>query len=48
MADWFLTGSDFGFLAEVVAAFVAYGLGLGAIVSMLALGIWFVVQLIKF
>lgn len=48
MADWFLTGDDLGFLVETVTAFVAYGFGLGAVVSLLGTGIWFVYQLFKF
>lgn len=31
MSEWILTGDDFAYLAEVVFRFLAYGLGLGAV-----------------
>ena len=31
MADWFLVGEDLAFLTENVALWVAYGIGLGAV-----------------
>lgn len=31
MADWILTGDDFAYLSGVIAEYIAYGLGLGAV-----------------
>lgn len=35
MDDFFLSGSDFGYLADIAAEWLAYGIGLGAIVWVL-------------
>lgn len=35
MADFFLVGDDFAYLADIAAQWLAYGIGFGAVVWMI-------------
>lgn len=35
MADWFLTGDEFAYLADTLTTFFGYGLGLGCVLWLL-------------
>lgn len=48
MAEWFLSGDNFGFLSEVAVTYVAFGLGLGAVVFLLGWIVYFIIQIIRF
>lgn len=48
MYDWFLVGEDFGFLAGIVAEWLAFGLGLGAIGWVLSVVIGFLWSIVRY
>lgn len=48
IADWILVGDDFGFISDNVAAYVAYGIGLGAIAWMLGQGIAILFKFLRY
>lgn len=48
MADWFLVGDDFAFLVDIVTEWLAYGIGLGAIVWVISCAVGLIWQFVKF
>lgn len=48
MADWFLTGSDFGFLSDVASEWLAYGIGLGAVAWVIGQVVGLLFRLLRF
>lgn len=48
MFDWFFTGDEFVYLSEVVAEWLAFGLGLGAMAWVLSVVIGFIWSFIRY
>ena len=48
MADCFLTGEDFAYLSDVLSNWLAYGIGLGAVLWLLGQGVRFVIQFVRY
>lgn len=48
MADWFLVGEDFAYLSDIVASFVAYGIGFGAVAWLIGQVLAFIWSVIRF
>ena len=48
MADWFLVGDNFGYLSDVVAEWLAYGVGLGAIFWLIGQVVSFVIRFLRY
>lgn len=48
MADWFLTGDDMGFLVDAVTQWVAYGVGLGAVLWLLGAAVHVIKDVVSF
>lgn len=48
MLDWFLVGEDFAFFTDIVAEWLAYGIGLGAVVWIIGQAVALIYRLLRF
>lgn len=48
MEVYFLTGDDFGFFADAVSTWLAYGIGLGAVAWLVGQVVGFIYQVLRY